>query len=429
MLRLLFLLVLIPASLTRSQVQEEPPLAQVPVAERAALDEVLDAVQKAIQHSDAGELQDRLSEDFRTMGYGPPMARNNVLPQLLQQLPKLPLELVTFTRSAEGKFVAGAVVRSIGLEYELELDADFKLLRLDVVQPDVEPEAAGAESSALERITLPFHLVDGFILVDGSVNGTRGKFMLDTGSGARVFLNNHRIKLDRDQASGSGFAGSGQRHENFSSVVDSIRIGDRIRWEKQTVLHSDFAYVESGITSDFLGFLGYGFLKDYEFELDYDRQVVELFALQGDSGETKIERVARDEVVAVLELTFPLEPSLPFAEFKLAGETISAAFDTGNQTSIHVEGEARDRLLKSGAIAVCGNGAWYGQSTPRRRTYETRTLAAGDTALAPVRNIGLFPHPPGTPKGAPEIVLGYQFLKSYVTVWNFEKKTLKLVSR
>lgn len=82
MLRLLFLLVLIPASLTRSQEQEEPPLAQVPVAERAALDEVLDAVQKAIQHSDAGELQGRLSEDFRTMGYGPPMARNNVLPQL-----------------------------------------------------------------------------------------------------------------------------------------------------------------------------------------------------------------------------------------------------------------------------------------------------------------------------------------------------------
>lgn len=151
--------------------------------------------------------------------------------------------------------------------------------------------------------------------------------------------------------------------------------------------------------------------------------------MQGDSGETKIERVARDEVVAVLELTFPLEPSLPFAEFKLAGERISAAFDTGNQTSIHVEGEARDRLLESGAIAVCGNGAWYGQSTPRRRTYETRTLAAGDTALAPVRNIGLFPHPPGTPKGAPEIVLGYQFLKNYVTVWNFEKKTLKLVSR
>ena len=429
MLRLIFFLIFIPTSLTGSQVQQDPPIAEVSEAERAAIDEVLEAVQKAIQDSDAGELEDRLSEDFSTMGYGPPMARVSVLPQLLQQLPNLPLELVTCTRSAEGKFAAGAVVRSIGLEFELELDADFRLLRLEVIQPDDEPEATGTEPSSLERISLPFHLIDGFILIDGSVNGTRGKFMLDTGSGERVFLNNHRIKLAKDQAVGSGFAGSGQRHENFSSVVDSIRIGNQIRWQKQTVTHSDFAYVEGGITPDFLGFLGYGFLKDYEFELDYDRQVVELFALQGDGGETKVERVARDEVVAVLELTFPSQASMPLTEFKLAGETIRAAFDTGNQTSMHFGDEARDRLLEFGAIAVCGNGAWYGQSTPGLRTYEIRTLAAGDTALVPVRNIGLYPHPPGTPKGAPEFSLGYQFLKSYVTVWNFEKKTLTLLPR
>ena len=38
---------------------------------------------------------------------------------------------------------------------------------------------------------VPFHLVDGFIMVEGAVNGESGFYMLDTGSPFALFLNNH----------------------------------------------------------------------------------------------------------------------------------------------------------------------------------------------------------------------------------------------
>jgi hypothetical protein len=59
------------------------------------------------------------------------------------------------------------------------------------------------------RFTLPFYLFNGHIMIDGAVNGRRGKFMFDTGTGFPFLLNNHYLGLAKDQFIARGSAGSG----------------------------------------------------------------------------------------------------------------------------------------------------------------------------------------------------------------------------
>jgi len=61
-----------------------------------------------------------------------------------------------------------------------------------------------------QTMTLPFHLKDGFILIDGQVDSTRGVFILDTGMPFRVILNRHFIPLENGVDVKRGTVASGQ---------------------------------------------------------------------------------------------------------------------------------------------------------------------------------------------------------------------------
>ena len=61
------------------------------------------------------------------------------------------------------------------------------------------------------KIIIPFHLFDGFILIDAEINELKGKFLLDTASPFDFFLNHEKIPLDTTNIIGEGAAGSGQK--------------------------------------------------------------------------------------------------------------------------------------------------------------------------------------------------------------------------
>ena len=96
---------------------------------------------------------------------------------------------------------------------------------------------------------VPFHLVDGFIMVEAAVNGESGFYMLDTGSPFALFLNNHLLTLGPSRQIASGSAGSGQRvvvlaHENVNSLTlwGDVRFRD-VGWAQS----ADFGFIEQGI--------------------------------------------------------------------------------------------------------------------------------------------------------------------------------------
>jgi len=61
------------------------------------------------------------------------------------------------------------------------------------------------------EIDLPFTANQGFILIQGSVDASRGVFMLDTGTPFDFFINRDLVPLPSGEAGASGSASSGQQ--------------------------------------------------------------------------------------------------------------------------------------------------------------------------------------------------------------------------
>jgi len=115
--------------------------------------------------------------------------------------------------------------------------------------------------------TLPFHLIDGYIFIDGQVNGKKGKFMFDTGTPFAFFLNHHFVPLAKDKYLSAGQAASGQSivlHTQNRAV--SIKLADQIQFDGlKSVPHSNFDFIQNNVMDKFLGMAGHGFNKNYHY--------------------------------------------------------------------------------------------------------------------------------------------------------------------
>ena len=123
------------------------------------------------------------------------------------------------------------------------------------------------------NFTLPFHLLNGHLLIDGAVNGRRGKFMFDTGTEFPFFLNNHYLSLSKDQLIAQGRTGSGQELVIYkeNAPVSSIDIGKQVHFETIPAQpHADWSFLEQAYSiPNFLGSIGHGFNQNYLFVIDY----------------------------------------------------------------------------------------------------------------------------------------------------------------
>ena len=122
------------------------------------------------------------------------------------------------------------------------------------------------------QFTLPFHLFNGHMLIDGAVNGNAGKFLFDTGTEFSFFLNNYFLSLSKDQLIGRGQTGSGQEMVLYKQKVPvlSIELANQIRFENMPdQIHTDWNFLAQAYSiPSFLGSIGNGFNQNYIFVID-----------------------------------------------------------------------------------------------------------------------------------------------------------------
>jgi hypothetical protein len=271
--------------------------------------------------------------------------------------------------------------------------------------------------------TLPFHLFDGHMLIDGAVNGRRGKFMFDTGTEFPFFLNNHFLSLSRDQFVGQGHAGSGQEMVLYrqNAPVSSIEIAGQVRFENVTALiHTDWGFIEEAYTPHFLGSIGLGFNRNYLFLIDYDAQTIVFHALSQD--EDVLSRVIDPaRVIATLPFTpVGVDGKMPELELHIGDETLTTFFDTGSAGTLELTETMKSRLERQGSLTLTASDYAYGAHEPHVRG-TLKGLSHGSQALEDARNLNVRV---GT---ANRLGLGYHFLKHYVSAWDYKRRTLTLL--
>lgn len=275
------------------------------------------------------------------------------------------------------------------------------------------------------HFTLPFHLVDGLPLIDGEVNEIPGKFLFDTGTHFAFFLNNQRLPLAEDTFLARGTTASGQELVLYQQdgPVESITMADQITFENvRSLPHTDWSFVEQSLVERFLGTVGYPFNRNYLFVINYDTQIIDFYPLT-QTDETLASHLDPEQTVTTLHFEpTGAEGNLPAVEFTIGGEPILGVFDTGDHGTLALTETLKTQLEREGHLVTDSQDFLYGTYEPYEQA-SLKHLTYGDQPLADMHNLRL------EVGDENRLMLGYQFLKNYVTAWNYQNRTITLLKR
>ena len=256
---------------------------------------------------------------------------------------------------------------------------------------------AATAMPAAAALRLPFHVRQGLILMDGRVNSTPGVFMLDTGETYfRFLLNRQAVPLGPGTALYKMRAASGQ-----VSLIEShsgghrVDLAGRIQTTAESgsesgphlVVSDDLSRMQQNVGSRLLGVVGFGFLKHYDFVIDYRTRMVSLFP---------------PSTVSATGMTIRFAPRSPIVPFTLdiGGVSVPAYLDTGGWQSLKAPADVWRKLAglvvpaspdEKGCIEILH--ARYGPY--RFAISHTEEVVAHETMLT----------------------LGYPFLRRYLSIW------------
>lgn len=265
--------------------------------------------------------------------------------------------------------------------------------------------------STFSQTILPFHLVDGYILIDAKVNDTQGKFLFDSGTPTNFMLNNNLIDLDKNTFVANGTAGSGQKLTVYKSTIKNITIkNSTIEFnEIENVMHTNFKFMQDSIASDILGTIGYQFMKDYVVTIDYNRQIIKLD-----------DKLQSNNSKLIVSLPYSNLNNYPEVVFQTKNKkTINAYFDTGSLGAIMFTKSKFEELIQEEYVKIYNQNAWYGIRKEQFKTYKIETLKLKNKPFH-IENIYFIESDKN------KISLGYSFLKNYISVWDFQNKMIYL---
>lgn len=274
--------------------------------------------------------------------------------------------------------------------------------------------------------TLPFLLLNTHIMIDGTVNGIKGRFLFDTGTEFAFFLNNDTLPLAKDQLVAKGQTASGQAMAIYrqNAPIAELTVGEQLHFTKlQGQLHSGWGFLQDAYgMNSFLGSIGHGFSRNYQFTIDYDQQTIAFQAPEQPEA-TLPGSFAPCDIIARLDfIPSGVDGKIPEVTLQIGKQAITGFFDTGNPGSLELTEATRDQLAEEGLLTLASSEHAYGIHDPHQRA-NLNGLYAGQVALADLRNLTF------TTGQRNRLGLGYQFLKHYISVWNAKNRTITLLKR
>jgi len=159
----------------------------------------------------------------------------------------------------------------------------------------------------------------------------------------------------------------------------------------------------------YLGFIGHGILKNFEFTIDYDRSNLFFSRLDPD-GEALVSRVPLEDVHATLMFACrDCDRQYDQIPFRLGEIPLTLGIDTGNSGGqLTLTARTKEALEHSGHLTAQGD------------SYTLEGLEHEEVSFS-VDGLRVMV---GEIDGG---TLGYSFLRQFKTVWNYQLGTLVLV--
>ncbi|WP_380282819.1 hypothetical protein [Hymenobacter rubripertinctus] len=389
--------------------------------------EALDTLVVALNTQSTAVLEPYLRADTR-IDQLPAAYTALVLAQLVARaLPVEDARLVRQGAEEENTRYACSFARAgVWKEYNFLLDSTGQFLELNLAKAHVKkiaPQLPAQNLTLPERVTMPFRLVSGLVVVTASVDGRRGDFVLDTGC-PTLRLNNAYFAPPAGQQTlvGGGSTGIG----GLVGGASFYQIGE-FDWQGIVGRHLevatfDLTTLEAGLGQQpILGLIGYSLLSQYALTLDYQQKQLWL---------DKPPPVAAGSAVAEGTFSFLQRGHLPVVAFRAGGQTLRLGIDSGAQNNLLDEKYASVLAPVTRRWQTCTVVGL--DATPGRVLRGELSAIELGPHLVFKRQPTVFATTEHLNRNAPQTPLdglaGYPLLRKYVTTIDYVHKTIRWAS-
>ncbi len=188
---------------------------------------------------------------------------------------------------------------------------------------------AVTQSGNLQKI--PFELVNGLVVVNASINGDTGSFILDTGS-PMVVVNPKNVEGLQP----------GKAQQNYAFRGQPVKV-NHFSWagierEGMDALAMDISHLENASHRKIHGVIGYEVLSKYELMFDCRNQVLLLYEPRNSW--------IHEREAPLFSFRFKLRGQLPVIKARIGGQKVHLGLDTGGTTNLLSE-QLREQLPAS----------------------------------------------------------------------------------
>ncbi len=283
-----------------------------------------------------------------------------------------------------------------------------KVTELGIIKPLVKTEPLLPSLTGMfpDQVRLPFHLKNGLIYLEATLNGQKGYFMLD--SGCPIVLLNRKYAPKVQGEALSSFSGlNGAMNDVRLSEVENLNIGS-LEINNHLLASSPMEEMDF----PFFGLIGYEVLKTYTMTLDYKHQVVTL------EKEPTLKK-------SLLIIPFRQERHIPVISLTIQGKSYDFGLDCGANANVMYQpyaSEISPFLTDVEKESVNGaEGSTQESLTGYLPKSQVDKLVFKDMLMALTENKIAFKAKHQLPIQG---LLGSPFLQQYKTVINFPTKTI-----
>jgi len=191
------------------------------------------------------------------------------------------------------------------------------------------PVRAPAPLGYFNKLVIPINHVENLLLIEVTINGIVGNFILDTGAPCLV-LNKTYFREGYNQSAQLATGITGEGSEILRTRVEKLQIQE-LYYENLEAEITSLAQIENAKGVKILGLLGTNLFTEFELEIDVRGDFVTVYKLDKD-GE-RIEKQTETKI-ADIKIPFKLTNNIIFLKGKIKDKELNFCFDTGAEVNV-----------------------------------------------------------------------------------------------
>ncbi len=297
---------------------------------QAKISSITNDLKDGINQRDFTLIKPHLSKAYRYQGMAEPMA-SSILRQVVGQYPKIDSIKIISTQTLRSQTIVSIAIHAVnGIENkQLILDENLKLVCADIAEIQLGGHGASAKvpaTSDLKEFSFTLSPTQ-HLIVEASVDGIKGNFIVDSGFAGSLMLNKGYYQLAHKPSSEQALGVNGQLPDYEVGKISQFKWGALVQNDLEVTSTSLEHLGQAMDVENFGGIIGAGFYQNQVLGLDYSQRKLWLSS----SKDAILSQFAGSDKVAIpISMAF----HLPVVECTIDGQTYRLGIDTGAQSNM-----------------------------------------------------------------------------------------------